>query len=52
MKTIEVYVTTGKVGSRCVDTIELDDDCTDAEIEEYARDAMFEMIEWGYEEVP
>jgi len=29
--------------------IEVEDDCSEKEIEEMARDAMYEMIEWGYE---
>lgn len=43
---------TSKVGSKCKETIEVEDDCTEEEIEELAREVMFNMIEWGYEEVP
>ena len=50
MKTIKVHVMTGKVGSKCTDTFEVEDDCSEEEITEYARDVMFNMIEWGYEE--
>lgn len=42
-------VETNKVGSMSEFEFEVDDDCTDEEIEELARDAMFEHIEWNYE---
>lgn len=48
MRKIEVYVETNKTGSRCSTVIEVDDDATDDEIERPAREAMFEMIEWGW----
>ena len=50
MRTIEGYVETGKVGSRCVFEFEVEDDATDEEIDELARDLMFEQIEWSYYE--
>lgn len=48
MKRIEVHVSVGLVGCRRKATIEVEDDCTDEEIEELAREALFEMIEWGW----
>lgn len=48
MKTIKGYVRTNKVGSDCEFEFEVEDDCTDEEIEEEAREAMFEQIEWGF----
>lgn len=48
MKTIKGYVKTCKVGSDCEFEIEVEDDATAEEIEELARDSMFENIEWGY----
>ncbi len=49
MKTIKGYVNTRNVGSRCTFETEVEDDATEAEIEEAAREAMFEQIEWGFE---
>lgn len=48
MKKIEGYVKTNKVGSICEFEFEIDDDATPAEIEEEAKNAAFEMIEWSY----
>jgi len=47
-RTITVYVELGLVGCRRESTIEVDDDAMDDEIEEMARDEMFNMIEWGW----
>jgi hypothetical protein len=51
MKRIRVYVTTNRVGSKVERIFEVEDDCSEQEIEEFAKDSMFEMIEWGYSEV-
>ncbi len=48
MQRITVTVRTNKVGSKCETWIEVEDDAEDAEIEELARDAMYEMIEWNW----
>lgn len=48
---IKVSVATSKVGSKCEETLELDDDCTEEEIEECAKDAMFQMINWDWQKV-
>ncbi len=48
MKKIMVSVSTKKVGSTCDCELEFEDDATEAEIEEAARDAMFDMIEWNW----
>lgn len=48
MKRIRVYVTTGFVGCGREEIIEVEDDCSDEEIEEFAREVMFSMIEWGW----
>lgn len=56
---INVYVSTGKVGSKCSAEFEIDDeelaDLSDEQkpeyIEEQAREVMFGMIEWGFDEV-
>lgn len=46
---VKGYVETNKVGSMSEFEFEIDGDYTDEEIEELARDAMFEHIEWNYE---
>jgi len=45
---IKVHVTTGLVGADRECEIEVDDDATDDQIEEQAREAMFELIEWAW----
>lgn len=50
MRTIKIYIKTSKVGSQCDDTMEVEDDATDDEIEEMAKDAAFNMMEWGWSE--
>lgn len=47
---IKVSVQTDKVGSKCEQEIELDDEdhLTDEDLEEIAKDTMFEMIEWNW----
>ena len=52
MRNIEVYVNTNKVGSRCSETIEVEDDATDDEINQLAHETMLEMIEWDWKELP
>ena len=48
---IKVYVTIGLVGCRREVELDIEDDMTDDEIEELARDTMFEIIEWGWKRV-
>lgn len=48
MKKIRVYVSTGIVGSKRTDEIEVPDDADEDTIDEMARDMMFEMIDWGW----
>lgn len=48
---IRVYVSTNYVGSECSDELEVDDDCTDDDLDDIARDWMFEQIEWGWDKV-
>jgi hypothetical protein len=48
MKKIKGSIATDKVGSRCEFEFEMDDDATLQEIEEAARDAAFDLIDWGY----
>jgi hypothetical protein len=51
MKKIKVYVATRFVRSQDSLIIEVEDDATEEEINQAALEAMFEMIEWGYEEI-
>lgn len=48
MKTIQVYVDTGMQGSRVTDTLEVEDDATEEQIEEDAKEVMFNLINWGW----
>lgn len=48
MKRITVHVTTGIQGADRECEIEVEDDATDEQIEEDAKDAMFSMIEWSW----
>lgn len=45
---ITVYVATDKIGSRCEDEFECEEDLTDDEIEELAKDVMYNMMSWGW----
>lgn len=49
MKRVTVRVSTNRVGSECKDSFEVEDDATEEEIEEMAKDAMFSMIEWNWD---
>ena len=51
MKKIQVSVSTRKVGSKTETTIDVDDDAPESEIDEMAREAMFELINWDWREV-
>jgi len=48
MKIIKGWVSTNKVGSQCGFEFEVPDDLTPEEIEEEAKQAMFDRIEWNY----
>lgn len=48
---VHVWIRTDVVGSEVEDTIELDDNLTDEEIEREARDYIFNFIEWGWMKV-
>ena len=51
MKTIKVHVSTNRVGSGDYKEFEVDDGASLEEIEELAREEMFDMIEWYWEYV-
>lgn len=48
MKRLHGYVSTGLVGSEQTFSFDVDEDASDDAIEEAAREAMFECIEWSY----
>ena len=48
---VEVIVSLNLVGCERRTTIEVEEGTPDAEIEEVAKDAMFEMIEWTWKRV-
>lgn len=48
MKVIEGSIATEKVGSRCGFRFEVPDDTTPEEIEELAREAAFDRVDWHY----
>lgn len=51
MKKIRVCVSTGYVGAKREEIIEVEDDCSEKELEEIAEETMLSMIEWGWSEV-
>jgi hypothetical protein len=51
-RVIEITVSLGLVGCKRTTTIEVDEDATEDEIEELARDAMLDgLIEWSWRPV-
>lgn len=50
MRKFKGRISTDKVGSDCEFEFEVDDDATEAEIEETAREAAFNFIDWSYTE--
>jgi hypothetical protein len=51
MRKIKVYLDTGFAGCKHEDIIEVDDDITDEDVDEIARDTAFNWIEWGWYDV-
>lgn len=51
MRTFQLTVSNGLVGCKVTRQFEVEDDATDQDIEEAGRDAMFEVIEWNYNEI-
>jgi hypothetical protein len=49
MKWFTGYVSIGLVGCKREFAFEIEEDATEQEIEEAAKEAMFENIEWNYE---
>ena len=51
---IKITVQTDKIGSKCETEIDIDEEqgsATQEELEEYALEAMFGMIEWNWTKV-
>ena len=51
MRKIKAYLETGFVGCRIEEEFEVEDDATQQQIEEEAREALFNSIDWGWHEV-
>jgi hypothetical protein len=49
MAKIRVVVSTNKIGSECERVFEVDDETPDSEIDDFAQETMFEMINWNRE---
>ena len=45
------HIQTDIVGSTCKFEFEVEDDATEEQIEEIAREHAFDRVNWGYEEV-
>lgn len=52
MRIVKGYVKTSKIGSNKEFEFGIDDHETDQQIEEMARDAMFECIDWSFKVEP
>ena len=51
MRKIKAYLETGFVVCRFEEEFEVEDDATQQQIEEEAREAIFNSIDWGWHEV-
>lgn len=51
MRKIKAYLDTGFAGCRIEEEFEVEDDATQEQIEEEAREAVFNSIDWGWHEV-
>ena len=51
MKTISWILNTGYIGCSHEGTFEIDENATEAEIEEAVKEEVFNEISWGWEEV-
>lgn len=50
MRHIKIRVSTDRVGSQVSKEIEVEDDCSELEIEEMAREVMLDLINWSWKE--
>ena len=51
MRKIKAYLETGFAGCRIEEEFEVENDATQEQIEEEAREAVFNSIDWGWHEV-
>lgn len=51
MRKIKAYLDAGFAGCRIEEEFEVEDDATQEQIEEEAREAVFNSIDWGWHEV-
>jgi hypothetical protein len=50
VRTISVYLSIGYSGAEREDTLEIDDDASEDQIEEMVRDWAYDYINWGWQE--
>lgn len=51
MKKFKAYLDIGFAGGRIEEEFEVEDNATKEEIEEQAREAVFDYVDWGYYEI-
>lgn len=51
MRTFKGFIRTDAVGSECEFEFEVEDNATDDEVEQEAKQAAFDCVEWNYQEV-
>lgn len=51
MRKFKGEINTNKVGSQCEFEFEVEDDATEEEIEEEARQSAFEYVDWYFDEI-
>jgi|GEM_PF-841257 len=51
MRVFKGKISTDKIGSTCEFEFEVEDAATEEEIEQAAREAAFEHVEWNFKEV-
>lgn len=51
MKKIRAYLETGFAGCAIEEEFEVDDNASDTEIEEQAREVIFDCVDWGWHEM-
>lgn len=51
MRIFKGKISTDKIGSACEFEFEVPDDATESQVQEAAREAAFEHVEWSFKEV-
>ena len=49
MRKVTGYIETSKVGSRCTFEFDVDDEASNKEIEELAKETAFEYMDWDFQ---